>query len=826
MARRRPPPPPTTPEEPEVEGYIEPIEINLEMERSFIEYSMSVIVSRALPDVRDGLKPVHRRILYSMFDQGLRPDRPHSKCAKVVGEVMGTFHPHGDTAIYDALVRMAQDFAMRHRLIDGHGNFGGMGPDEGAAAMRYTECRLAPIALHLLEGIDEETVDFSPNYDNTDQQPDVLPSRFPNLLVNGSQGIAVGMATKIPPHNLAEVVDATLHLLAHPDANSDDLMAFVKGPDFPTGAQILGRQGILDAYRTGRGSIRLRAVAEIEESRSTTQIIVTEFPYEVSVESIEVRISDLVKSGELDGISKVQNASAGRQPKLVIDLKRDANANVVLNKLYKNTPMQSTFAVNCLALVDSVPRTLELSQVLTHYLAHQVDVLTRRSQFRLRRAEARAHIVEGLLRAIDQLDAVIAAIRGSEDRGAAREALMAEPFSFSEEQAVHILDMTLGRLTRLGRAELDEEMQKLRETIAELQSILADETKLRAVIAEELAAVRDTFAEPRRTEIVNDPGELGIEDLVADEEIVITMTNAGYVKSVAAAAFRTQGRGGRGVQGARLREEDLVDQVLQTTTHAYLLLFSNRGKVYRLRGHEIPMKERTARGTAVVNLLNLAPGERIQAIVPTRDFPSDEFLVFATAQGQVKKTAFSEYDKSRREGFIALNLRDGDELVRVVATAGHDDVFMVTLKGMAIRFSETDVREMGRAAAGVRGVKLRAEDQVVSLDVARDDADLLLVTDAGYGKRTKLERFNRQGRGGLGVRGIRLTAARGTVVAAFMVHLDDDIILASTGGVMIRTAVREIASQGRDATGVRVMNLDPGQTVAAVAAVVDEEPVE
>jgi DNA gyrase subunit A len=826
MARRRPPPPPTTPEEPEVQGYIEPIEINLEMERSFIEYSMSVIVSRALPDVRDGLKPVHRRILYSMFDQGLRPDRPHSKCAKVVGEVMGTFHPHGDTAIYDALVRMAQDFAMRHRLIDGHGNFGGMGPDEGAAAMRYTECRLAPIALHLLEGIDEETVDFSPNYDNTDQQPDVLPSRFPNLLVNGSQGIAVGMATKIPPHNLAEVVDATLHLLAHPDATSDDLMAFVKGPDFPTGAQILGRQGILDAYRTGRGSIRLRAVAEIEESRSTTQIIVTEFPYEVSVESIEVRISDLVKSGDLDGISKVQNASAGRQPKLVIDLKRDANANVVLNKLYKNTPMQSTFAVNCLALVDSVPRTLELSQVLTHYLAHQVDVLTRRSQFRLRRAEARAHIVEGLLRAIDQLDAVIAAIRGSEDRGAAREALMAEPFSFSEEQAVHILDMTLGRLTRLGRAELDEEMQKLRETIAELQSILADETKLRAVIAEELTAVRDTFAEPRRTEIVNDPGELGIEDLVADEEIVITMTNAGYVKSVAAAAFRTQGRGGRGVQGARLREEDLVDQVLQTTTHAYLLLFSNRGKVYRLRGHEIPMKERTARGTAVVNLLNLAPGERIQAIVPTKDFPSDEFLVFATAQGQVKKTAFSEYDKSRREGFIALNLRDGDELVRVVATAGHDDVFMVTLKGMTIRFSETDVREMGRAAAGVRGVKLRADDQVVPLDVARDDADLLLVTDAGYGKRTKLERFNRQGRGGLGVRGIRLTAARGTVVAAFMVHLDDDIILASTGGVMIRTAVREIASQGRDATGVRVMNLDPGQSVAAVAAVVDEEPVE
>jgi len=822
MARRNPPVTPPSGEEPPVQGYIEPIEINLEMERSFLEYSMSVIVSRALPDVRDGLKPVHRRILYSMFDQGLRPDRPHAKCAKVVGEVMGTFHPHGDSAIYDALVRMAQDFAMRHPLVDGHGNFGGMGPDEGAAAMRYTECRLAPIALDLLDGIDEETVDFSPNYDNTDQQPDVLPSRFPNLLVNGSQGIAVGMATKIPPHNLAEVIDAALHLLANPEATPDELMTFVKGPDFPTGAQILGRQGILDAYRTGRGSVRMRAVAEIEEDKSSTRIVVTEFPYEVSVEAIEVKIDDLVKSGDLDGISGIQNDSAGRKPRLVIRLKRDANANVVLNKLFKNTPMQTTFAINALALVDSVPRTLNLAQLLTHYLAHQVDVLTRRSQYRLRKAEARAHIVEGLLRAIDQLDAVIAAIRGSDDRAAARVALMSEAFGFSEEQANHILDMTLGRLTRLGRSELEEEMAKLRETIAELQAILADDTKLKGVIADEMTAIRDKYAQERRTQIVNDPGELGMEDLVADEEVVITMTRAGYVKSVAAAAFRTQGRGGRGVQGARLREEDLVDQVLHTTTHAYLLLFSNRGKVYRLRGHEIPMKERTARGTAVVNLLNLAPSERIQAIVETRDFPEDQFLVFATAGGQVKKTAFSEYDKSRREGFIAINLRDGDELVRVVPTTGSDDVFMVTLKGMTIRFAETDVREMGRAAAGVRGIRLREGDEVVSLDVARDDADLLIVTDAGYGKRTKLERFSRQGRGGMGVRGIRLTAARGTVVAAFMVNLDDDILLASSGGVMIRTAVREISSQGRDATGVRVMNLDEGQSVAAVAAVADD----
>src|SRR5580693_7236462 len=491
-------------------GSVEPIEIQEEMERSFLEYSMSVIVSRALPDVRDGLKPVHRRILYSMFDQGLRPDRPHTKCAKVVGEVMGTFHPHGDTAIYDSLVRMAQDFAMRHPLVDGHGNFGGMGPDAGAAAMRYTECRLAPIALDLLEGIDEETVDFSPNYDNTDQQPDVLPSRYPNLLVNGSEGIAVGMATKIPPHNLGEVVDAALHLLANPDAEPDALMAFVKGPDFPTGAQILGRQGILDAYRSGRGSIKMRAVAEIEETSKDVRILITEFPYEVSVESIEEKIYDLVKNGDVDGISAVQNDSAGRKARLVVKLKRDANANVVLNKLYKNTSLQTTFAVNMLALVDGVPRTLNLAQVLTHYIAHQVEVLTRRTQFRLRKAEARAHIVEGLLKAIDMLDQVIATIRGSDDRPAARIALMDVPFSFSEEQANHILDMTLGRLTRLGRSELEEEMAKLRETIAALQAILGDPVKLRGVIRTELGEIRDKFADDRRSIITHDPGELGM----------------------------------------------------------------------------------------------------------------------------------------------------------------------------------------------------------------------------------------------------------------------------------------------------------------------------
>jgi DNA gyrase subunit A len=803
----------------EVFGFIEPIEIQEEMERSFLEYSMSVIVSRALPDVRDGLKPVHRRILYSMFDQNLRPDRPHVKCAAVVGEVMGTFHPHGDAAIYDALVRMVQNFSMRHPLVDGHGSFGGPGPEEGPAAMRYTECRLQALALDLMAGIDEETVDFEPNYANTSEQPLVLPARFPNLLVNGSQGIAVGMATNIPPHNMGEVIDAAIHLLEHPDSTPDELMQFVKGPDFPTGGQILGRQGILDAYRTGRGSVKMRAVAEIEEGRDATRIVVTEIPYQTSVPVIAQKIDDLVRAGEVDGIAEVLDSSAGQRTRLVIRLKRDANANVVLNKLYKHTPLQTNFGVNMLALVDGVPRTLNLAQVLTHYVAHQVEVVRRRSEFRLRKAEARAHIVEGLLRAIDMLDAVIAAIRASDDRPAARAALMTEPFSFSEEQANHILDMTLGRLTRLGRSELEEEMAQLRETIAELQAILADPAKLRGVIATEMTAIRDKFADERRSVITHDPGDLGVEDLVDDEDLVVTTTAAGYIKAVSADAFRTQGRGGRGVQGARLKEEDLVTNVVHTTALSYLLLFSNRGRVYRLRGHEIPMKDRTARGTALVNLLPLETGETVQAVVETRDFPADHYLVFATARGQVKKTAFSEYDKSRREGFIAINLRDGDELVRVVTTAGSDDLFAVTKTGMTIRFSEDDVRPMGRDAAGVRGIRLREADELVSLDVARDEADILMVTDAGYGKRTKVERFNRQVRGGQGVRGIRLTAKRGRVVAAFMVGLDEEILLVSTGGVVIRTAVREIASQGRDATGVRVMNLDDGQSVAAVARV-------
>jgi DNA gyrase subunit A len=801
---------------------IEPIEFQEEMERSYLDYAMSVIVSRALPDVRDGLKPVHRRLLYGMHDMGARPDRPHLKCARVTGDVMGRYHPHGDVALYDALVRMAQPFSLRHPLVDGHGNFGSL--DDGPAAARYTECRLSQIATHLLDGIDQNTVDFEDNYSGEYQVPVVLPARFPNLLVNGSQGIAVAMATNIPPHNLREVIDATVHLIDHPGAGPDELMQYVKGPDFPTGGYILGRQGIMDAYRTGRGSIRMRAKAEIVETRrGGTSIVVTELPYQVSPRAVLTRIKELVDSRELEGIRDANDASAKGLTRLEIELKRDANANVVLNNLYKHTPLQTSFGVNMVALVDGVPRTLNLVQILSAYIAHQVEVIRRRSEFLLKKARDRAHIVEGLIKALDLIDAIIAAIRASDDRQAAIAALQAAPFEFSDVQATHIVDMRLSQLTRLGRANLEEELGQLRQTIAELESILGDEQILRGVIKTEIGAIRDDFATDRRAAITYDEGDMSAEDLITDEELVITMTKAGYVKAVPASQFRTQGRGGRGVQGARLKDEDLVTRIIHTSAHAYLLFFSNRGKVYRLRAFEVPVKERTARGTAIVNLLPLEPDERIQALIDTREFPSDRYLLFATRKGQVKKTTFSEYDKSRREGFIAINLRDGDELVGVITTGGDDDIFMVSRLGMAIRFAETEVRPMGRDATGVRGMQLRSGDEVVSIDPARDETSILIVTDAGYGKRTQLQHFNRQGRGGLGVKGIRLTAQRGKVVSAFMVGLEDEILVTSSSGVMVRMPVREISSQGRDATGVRVATLDAGQLVASVAPVLAVE---
>jgi len=798
---------------------IEPIEIQEEMENSFLDYAMSVITARALPDVRDGLKPVHRRILWGMLDIGARPDRSYMKCARVTGDVMGRYHPHSDTAIYDALVRMAQDFSLRHPLVDPHGNFGS--PDFGPAASRYTECRLAQLAMVMLRDIDEDTVDFVDNYSGEFQEPTVLPARFPNLLVNGSQGIAVGMATNIPPHNLGEAIDATVHLIDNPESTPDDLMAFVKGPDFPTGGLIMGRSGIMDAYRTGKGSIRVRARTEIVEGegRKRDRIVVTEMPYQTSIAATALKIKDLVESRTVEGIADVNDESAGGNTRLVIELKKDAPALVILNNLYKHTPLQTNFAVNTVALVDGVPRTLNLVQMLQAYIDHQVEVIRRRSQFRLDKALKRAHLVEGLLKAIDVIDEVIALIRGSEDRAAARTGLMAEPFEFSIDQAEHILDMRLGQLTRLARIDLETEMENLRQTIADLEAILGDEARMFTVIKEELAAVREKFADERRSEITYDIGDLDIEDLIDDEELVVTMSERGYVKTVPADSFKAQGRGGRGIAGAKLRDGDYVTHILTTTAHAYLLFFSTRGRVYRLKAHEIPRKDRTARGTAIVNLLPLQPDERIQAIIDTRDYETNRFLFFATRKGQVKKTKFNEYDSSLRSGLIAINLRDDDELVKVIPTNGGDDIFMVARSGMTIRFSEDDVRPMGRAAAGVRGMKLRTDDIVVSCDVARDDVALLLVTDAGYGKRTQLDKFNTQGRGGQGVRGIKLTAKKGFVVAAFMVGIDDEIFVISSSGTLIRMEVRNVSSQGRDATGVRVMNLDAGQSVAAVAPV-------
>ena len=792
---------------------------------------MSVIISRALPDVRDGLKPVHRRILWDMEQQNFRPDRPFVKCARVSGDTVAKYHPHGDSSVYDAMVRMAQPFSLRHPLISFHGNYGS--PDFGAAASRYTECRLSPLAMQLLDGIDENTVDMTPNYDGTLEEPTVLPARFPNLLVNGSQGIAVGMATNIPPHNLGEVCDATLYLIANPDATVDDLMQFVKGPDFPTGGYILGRAGIQDAYRTGKGSIKMRAEAVIEETKKGgLQIVVKELPYQTSCSSIASRIKELADSKELDGIRDINDESAEDFTRLVISLKRDANAYVILNNLYKYTPMQTSFSCNMVALVDRVPRLLNLRDCLHYYVEHQIEVITRRSQFRRDKAAHRAHIVEGLTRALNVIDEVIALIRASEDKAAARTGLM-NTFGFSELQAESILDMTLARLTRLSRIDLDTELANLRAAIEELDAILTSDVRKREVITAELTAIRDKFAEPRKAKLTHDPGDITTEDLIDDKELVVVMTQAGYVKTVEAGVFRTQSRGGRGKSGGTLKQDDIVRHVIYTTAHAYLLFFSNRGKVYRLKAHEIPERDRTAKGIPIVNLLPLQPNEVVQTIIDTRTYDAERFLFFATRNGTVKKTEFNAYDSSRRDGLIAINLHEGDELVKVIETGGSDDVFMVSRKGMNIRFNEDDVRPMGRAAAGVRGMKLRTDDEVVSCDVARDDVSILMVTESGYGKRTQLDKFKPQGRGGMGLIGMKLPAGRGYVVAAFMVGEDDDIVAISTGGVTMRTAVREISEQGRDATGVRVMNLDAGTVVASVAPILstgdgegDEEAAE
>jgi len=798
-------------------GTVQDIDIQTEMEQSFLDYAMSVITARALPDVRDGLKPVHRRILWGMYDQGNRPNRPYVKCARVVGDVMGKYHPHGDQAIYDALVRLGQLFSLRHPLIDPHGNFGS--PNDPPAAMRYTECRLDELAMRLLDGIDEQTVDFSDNFDSTEQEPLVLPSRFPNLLVNGSQGIAVGMATNIPPHNLGEVIDAVNHLLENPEATSEDLMAFVRGPDFPTRGLIMGYRGIREAYTTGQGAIKVRAAAEIVESGANTRIVVTEIPYQTSAEVIEEKVADLVNRRVIDGIRQIHNESAKGQTRLVFELKKDAPALVVLNNLYKHSPLQSNFSVNMVALVDGVPRTMTLRECLTAYAAHQQEVVRRRTEFRLDEARRREHILEGLVRAVDLIDEIIAAIRASENRAAARATLTGEQYGFSEIQANHILDLPLGRLTQLGRQELSDELADKRALIVELEAILADSRKLRAVIREELLAVREAYANDRRTQIAADEGDIDIEALIDDEDLMFSLSAAGYVKTVAPDEFKTQGRGGKGVIGANLKDGDYIANLIHTTAHAYLLFFTNLGRVYRIKAHEVPRTSRTARGMAIVNLLQLAPEETVSAVIDTRDYETMRYLLFVTRQGVVKRTRFLEYDKNRSRGLIALNLRSGDELVRVLPTTGSDDICLISASGQLMRFEENEVRAMGRNAAGVRGMRLRDDDVVVAASAVQPGDEMLLVTDQGFGKRTSLDEFRPKHRGGLGMRAMRMMDGRGTVVAARVVLPEDEVFMVASNGVTIRIPVSSVSVMGRDASGVRVMSLAKEQLVVAVAPV-------
>jgi DNA gyrase subunit A len=807
-------------------GRIEPVQLEEEIQRSYLDYAMSVIVGRALPDVRDGLKPVHRRILWAMFEQGLRPDRPYRKSANVVGGVMSKYHPHGDTAIYDALVRMAQDFSLRYPLIDPHGNFGSVDGDP-AGASRYTEARLGPFAMEMLRDIEAETVDFVPNYDGYEQEPLVLPSRIPNLLVNGSGGIAVGMATNIPPHNLGEVIDAVTHCLDNPDASPADYMKIIKGPDFPTGASIMGKQGIKDAYLTGRGSIKVRAVTTIEEGAAgRSNIVVSELPYQVNKARLAEKIAELVKSGKVKDIADVQDHSSGRNGmRLVIVLKRGANPHVVLNQLYKNTQLQDNFGVIMLALVDGVPRTLNLAEMIGYYVDHQIDVVTRRTRYEKRRREERLHIVEGLLIALDHLDEVIAIIRGSQDADEARTKLM-KKFKLSEIQANHILDMPLRRLTRLARTELDDEKKELLARIKYLESLLKSPKKLRGVIKDELAEVKKKHADARRSRIRADEGELDVEDLIAEEDVVLTVSRAGYVKRVAIDTFRRQGRGGKGVRGANLKEEDVIANVFTTTTHHWLLFFTTRGKVYRVKVHEVADSSRTARGVYAANLpgVSVSADEKISAVLDLKEYDESKFLLFATKKGMVKKTPLPEYD-SPRTGLAAINLKPGDELIDVKMTTGKTDIFLVSRKGQAIRFKESLARPMGRATAGVIGMRLASDDEVISLSLSSDGEEMISVTEQGYGKRSPLKDYPLKGRGGKGVIGHQLTNKTGKLAGAFVGSKDQDMFVISSVGQVVRVPAAEIRRVGRASQGVRTMRVDQGHVVALAPVItqMDEE---
>jgi len=807
-------------------GRVEPRELEQEMRASFLDYAMSVIVARALPDVRDGLKPVHRRVLFAMHEAGLQPNRPRLKCARVVGDVMGAYHPHGDAAIYDTLVRLAQPFSMRYPLVDGQGNFGNV-DGYPAAAMRYTECRLTRIATEMLRDIDADTVDFVPNYDESRREPTVLPCRFPNLLVNGSAGIAVGMATNIPPHNLGEVVDGLVALIEDPGLDVERLSRYIKGPDFPTGAIVLGREGIREAYRSGRGRIVMRARAHIEEMRGgKTAIVVSELPYGVRKggdEGVIAKIAELVKSGTLAEIQRIRDLSDKSGMRIHIELKRDAVPQVVLNKLFKHTQLQTTFGYNAVALVDGVPRTLSLLELARQYLDFQRQVVTRRSKYELRKAQERAHVLEGYLVALDNLDEVIALIRGSADQHEARAGLM-ERFDLTEIQAQAILDLRLRALTALERRQIETEYRDLEERIGELRAILSDEARIDALIKEELLEIKQMYADDRRTEIVAAEGELELEDLIAEEDMVIAITRSGYIKRLPVSTYREQRRGGIGVMGMDLKEDDYIEHLFIASTHDYILFFTSTGKVYRLKVHELPLGTRQSKGRAIVNLLPFRQGEQVRAVIRTRDFGEAKYLVLATCDGVVKKTTFADYNTPlKSDGIIAIKLREGDEVVDAFLSSGTDDVLLVSRCGQAARFSETEVRSTGRATEGVRGMTLRPGDEVIAAMIADDEADLLVVTEQGFGKRTLIREYPRKGRGGLGVKTVQLTEAKGQLAGARLVRPGYQVMLISTGGTVIRTAVDDIKRAGRATQGVRVMRLRGEERVSALAPVVESE---
>ena len=807
---------------------VEPVDIQIEMQRSYIDYAMSVIVGRALPDVRDGLKPVHRKILYGMFDSGFRPDRGYVKCARVVGDVMGNYHPHGDSPIYDSLVRMAQPWSMRAPLVDGQGNFGSPGNDP-AAAMRYTESRLTPLAMEMLRDIDKDTVDFSPTYDGNTTEPDVLPGRIPNLLVNGGSGIAVGMATNIPPHNLREVADGVIWALENPDATDDETLAAmmerIKGPDFPTAALIVGRDGIEDAYRTGRGSIRMRAVVTVEEdSRGRTILVVTELPYQVNPDNLAESIADAVRDGRLAGVSDIADESSDRiGRRLVISLRRDAVAKVVLNNLYKHTQLQTTFGANMLALVDGVPRTLRLDQFVRHYVVHQIEVIVRRTRYLLRQAEERAHILRALLKAIDQLDAVIALIRASASADAARGGLM-DLLEIDEIQATAILDMQLRRLAALERQRLQDEYARIEAEIAEYNAILASETRQREIVRDELREIVERYGDERRTRLISYDGDVSMEDLIAEEDVVVTITRTGYAKRTKTDLYRAQRRGGKGIQGAALKQDDIVAHFFVTSTHNWILFFTNKGRVYRAKAYELPEANRAARGQHVANLLAFQPEERIAQVIQLRDYEVAPYLVLATKRGLVKKTKLTDFDSNRAGGIVAINLREDDELIAASLIEPNDDLLLVSRRAQSIRFKADDesLRPMGRATSGVIGMRFGDEDELLSMEVAREGIELLVATEGGYAKRTKLDEYPQQGRGGKGVLTARIVSTRGGLVGALAVRPEDEVYAITSNGGVIRTSAREVRRAQRQTMGVRLMNLPDGVTLVAVARNADE----